>query len=505
MSVDEIAAAALDIDVLLGRVRLANYIDGDWSESAGDQLREAVDPSTGRVITRFRLSSDAQVQAAIAAARRAFDGEAWRAWGPARRATVLREFADRIEAESEALTALMVCDIGMPVAGAVSGQITPALDCLRWFADAAERGPLGGYERPLSPWPGPGGLSSSVIASKPVGVVAALTAYNYPPLLLARKLGGAIAAGCTTVVLPSSQAQLVASFLLGILCDLGLPPGVVNVVIGEEGAGRALSTDPRVDMVTFTGSEAVGAAILAQGATTITKTVLELGGKSPNIVLPDADLGRIMPGTIGRLCGLAGQACGANTRIFVPRDRYGEFVDVARSEIARIRVGNPNDSATDVGPLISAAHRDRVAGIVRRAVEGGAAVLADSPASTGSPEGFYFTPVLIGEIDHGAELAQQEIFGPVGAVLAYDTVDEAVALANDTRFGLNANIWGRTSTALTIARRLRSGTVTINGGGGMRQDAGWGGARSSGLGREGGEAGFQEFFEEQHVQWLVDG
>ncbi len=253
-------------------------------------------------------------------------------------------------------------------------------------------------------------------------------------------------------------------------------------------------------MVTFTGSNTVGAQVARQAAGTAKRLVLELGGKSPNILLPGTDVASVVAPSALRFLRNAGQGCGATTRTFVPRADYERYVEAMRAFFATVPVGDPWRAETVVGPLISAAHRDRVEGYVARATAAGAVV----EAGGGRPardRGYFLNPTLVGNVDNRAEISRDELFGPVGVVIPYDEVSEAVAMANDSRYGLNANVWGPTPQAIEVARRIRSGTVTINGGGGLRPDAPFGGYRQSGVGREAGEAGFLEFFEVKHLQW----
>lgn len=253
-------------------------------------------------------------------------------------------------------------------------------------------------------------------------------------------------------------------------------------------------------MVTFTGSNAVGASVMRQAAGNFKRLVLELGGKSPNLVLPGADVEAAAAPSALRFLRNAGQACGATTRTFVSRADYDRYVTATQAVFDSVHVGDPWDECTVVGPLISAEHRARVEGYVERALAGGGVV----EAGGGRPplaHGYFMSPALVGCVANGSEIARDELFGPVGVVIAYDDVDAAVAMANDSRYGLNANVWGPPSQALRVARRIRSGTVTVNGGGGLRPDAPFGGYRESGIGRQAGEEGFLEFFEIKQLQW----
>jgi aldehyde dehydrogenase (NAD+)/betaine-aldehyde dehydrogenase len=376
-------------------------------------------------------------------------------------------------------------------------QVDPMLEHLAWYADAAARGPRGGYEQGL---PLRGDMSASVLVREPIGVVAALTPYNAPLVTAAWKVGGALAAGCPAILLPSPRATLTSLLWARLVCEADLPPGAFSFLVGGEDVGRALTESAGVDMITFTGSNTVGREVMRQAAGTFKRVVLELGGKSPNLILPDTDLQAVAGPSALRFVRNAGQTCGATTRTFVPRSQYDEFLQATRHFLASVRVGDPWDPETVVGPLISAEHRERVEGYVERAVAAGAVI----EAGGGRPEldhGHFLNPAVIGGLTNDAEICCDELFGPVGVVIPYDDVDSAVAMANDSRYGLNANIWGPPRTALAVGRRIRAGTVTVNGGnGGLRPDVPFGGYRHSGIGREAGEEGFLEFFEVKQLQ-----
>jgi aldehyde dehydrogenase (NAD+) len=475
------------------------FLDGTWTAGDGDPFT-SVEPGTGAELARWRLATVDQADAAVAAARRSFDEGVWRRRPPAERAAVLRRIADLLEREHEALAQLVTAEVGSPITLARTLQTaTPAVN-FRWAADAAERGPRGGYAERLPASTGPL-AAESVLLREPIGVVTAITPYNYPVNMISWKVAPALAAGCSVVLLPSPRGALCSVAFVRLAEEAGLPPGVLNLVPGDPRVGERLCSHPDVDMVTFTGSNAVGAAVMTAAAPTNKKLVLELGGKSPTVVLPGAELDRAVPASILRFCRNAGQGCGATTRILVHRDDAPAFLDRARAFVEQLPVGDPYDERTEVGPLISAEHRERVEGYVTRALDKGATVLAGGGRSEG--EGFFLNPLLLGEVHPDDEIAQDELFAPVAVVFVYDTVDEAVAIANNTRYGLNAVVWGDPDDAREVAGRLRTGTVAINGGGGSRPDVPWVGARQSGIGSEMGEDGFAEFFTVKHLQWPV--
>ncbi len=484
------------------------FIDGHWERGAGAESTK-LNPTTGQTLGSFSSAGEEQVGRAVAAARRAHEEGSWSGVDPATRSAKLFTLAKLIEDNSELLKEVVVADVGSPVSLAQSLQLEGALFNINWFAGAAARGPDGWYERGMTvdePTGGthPGLASTGMLVREPIGVVAAITAYNFPFTLAIWKLGGALAAGCTVVLQPSPRATLSTIALWRLIEQLELPPGVVNLVLGDAAVGRQLTCNPLVDMVSFTGSEEVGSQVMAQAAATIKKVVLELGGKSANILLPGTDVKAAIGPSMMRLVTNAGQRCGATSRIFVHQDDYDAFTDAARNYMPEVVVGDPRDPATHVGPLIDERHRQFVEGHIARAIDAGATVVAgggDPPSELSG--GFFVAPVLLGGLDNSSEFCQEEQFGPVGAVLPYADVDQAVALANQSRYGLNANVFGPTPDAIRVARRIRAGNVTVNGGGRIRPDAPWGGYGHSGIGREAGDEGFREFFEIKHVQWPI--
>jgi aldehyde dehydrogenase (NAD+) len=405
-----------------------------------------------------------------------------------------------MEVHRDELVDLVVAEVGSPLALARSLQVDQPIKNFQWIADAAERGPMGGYVQRLAALAG-GAPSESELRREPIGVVAAIVPFNYPINLVSWKVGPALAAGCTVVLLPSPQGALCALALTRLFDEAGFPPGVFNLVLGGVEISRALVAHPDVDLVSFTGSSATGAAVMALAASTTKKVILELGGKSPSVILPSADLARATGQTILRFARNSGQGCGSTTRIFVHADQYDDFVAEAVSFLeTSVPVGDPRDEATVVGPLISAAHLERVEGFLRRAVDaGGHFIYGGSRVS--SERGAFLTPTLVGGLDNDAELCEEELFAPVGAVMTFRSVDEAIRLANASHFALNAAVWGDHDEAMEVALRIDSGTVAINGGGGARSDVPWGGGKRSGRGAEMGEDGFREFFSVKHVQW----
>jgi aldehyde dehydrogenase (NAD+)/betaine-aldehyde dehydrogenase len=471
-------------------------IDGRAVEGTGPEI-EVWNPATGRVLGTVRGASPEQTEEALAAARRAFDQGPWPRMTGAERSRAMHRIADEMERRRDELTAAIVSEVGTPISTAEPLQIDTPLRVLRWNADAAakDRREHLGPDFEILP-------SVSYVDYRPVGVVGAIAAYNYPLHLILLKIGGALAAGCTVVATPSPRTPF-ATLLLGeIIRAADLPPGVVNVVVGDVEVSRTLTTHPSVDKVSFTGSDEVGAKVMAQASASLKDVVLELGGKSPTIILPGTDLSGLVAPIHMRYSRNAGQGCASPTRLLVHRAQLDEFLTRSTEMWPTMKVGDPWERDTLVGPLIRAEHRDRVAGFVGSVPDAGGTVVAGGE-SLDIDGGWYFTPTLVHGVDSSARIAQEEIFGPVSVLFAYDDVDEAVHLANDTRYGLAGYVFGPLQECLPVASRLRAGIVQINGGGSMRPDAPYGGFGASGIGRELGEAGIREYLEPQHVQFAM--
>lgn len=471
-------------------------IDGRPVTGDGPEI-EVWNPATGRVLGSVRGASPAQTEQALAAARRAFDEGPWPRMSGAERSQAMHRIADELARRRDELVAAIVAEVGTPISTAEPLQFDTPLRILRWNADAAakDRREQLGPDFEMLP-------SVSYVDYRPVGVVGAIAAYNYPLHLILLKIGGALAAGCTVVATPSPRTPF-ATLLLGeIIRAAGLPPGVVNIVVGDVEVSRTLTTHPYVDKVSFTGSDEVGRRVMAQASESLKDVVLELGGKSPTIILPGTDISGLVAPIHMRYSRNAGQGCASPTRLFVHRDQIDEFLTRSTEMWPTMKVGDPWARDTLVGPLIRPEHRDRVAGFVESVpAAGGTVVAGGEPLDIDG--GWYFTPTLVHGVDSAARVAQEEIFGPVSVLFAYDDVDEAVRLANDTRYGLAGYVFGPLPDCLRIAPRLKAGIVQINGGGSMRPDAPYGGFKSSGIGREIGEAGIREYLEPQHVQFAM--
>ena len=469
-------------------------IGGDQVDPEGERW-DVHNPATEEVIATVGGASSDQVDAAVLAAREAFP--AWAALSGEERSRHIHRLADVLEAAADRLLPSIVNEVGTPVALAEYLQVRMAVEeHLRWAAEAAKTDRtehLGGFDKPVP--------TMSDVVYQPVGVVAAITGYNYPLNLAIFKFGAALAAGCTIVLFPSPRTPLTTLFLGELIRDAGLPPGVMNVVVGGPDVGVRLTSHPGVDRVSFTGSDGVGSKIMAQASEHLTGVTLELGGKSPSIVMPDVDISKIAVEMHLRWSRNGGQGCAALARLLIHESRYDEFLEAGATAFDQMVVGDPWDRATNIGPMIRPDHLARVQGFIDGSVADGGTKLLEVTAPL--PEkGWFVNPVLLGDLPPDARAVREEIFGPVAVVLPFKDEDDAIRLANDTAYGLAANVWCDDPVqARRMAERIRAGTVWINGGGAMRPDAPFGGFGRSGIGRELGEWGVREYLEVKHIQW----
>jgi acyl-CoA reductase-like NAD-dependent aldehyde dehydrogenase len=476
-------------------------IDGDWVDG-GDGGYEIVNPATEAVVGVAPEASVQQAQDAARAARDAF--ETWSRTTPEHRAELLKAAADRVREKVEDLVPLVISETGCTATVGRSMQVPVAASRFdRYAAGALEPAviPLPPQEMPSTPL-APGGLMGALARRAPVGVVACITPYNFPIVNMAGKIGPALAMGNTVVVRPAPQDPLAVIDLVGILDEVGFPPGVVNVVTGSSPAtGEALVESRDVDMISFTGSTAVGLRIAEAGGRTMKRLLLELGGKGACLVLDDADLDKAVTGVGSVWMFHSGQICTAPTRAIVHRSRYEEFVERLAKMAAVLPVGDPLDSKTVVGPLISGAHRARVEGYVKSGADEGADVVAGGGRPSHLERGFYVEPTLLAGVSSDMRVAREEIFGPVVVAETFDDDEEAIHLANDSDFGLYDYVFsGDSARGLRVARRLRAGNVGINTIQ-RNHETPFGGTKLSGVGRDGGSFGLHAYSELQSIVW----
>jgi aldehyde dehydrogenase (NAD+) len=418
------------------------------------------------------------VDAAVRAARAALP--AWASLPPAERARCLSELAARLEAASD-MPELVTTENGSPITRSRASNHLVPVRTYRYSADLA----AGLVDDEVRDWHG----QQTIVHSRPVGVVAAIVPWNAPQVLISNKLGPALAAGNTVVLKPSPETSLDAIRLSELIADSGFPPGVVNIVTGGRGTGEALVSHPGVDLVSFTGSTAAGRSIAAQCGQLLRPVILELGGKSAAVILDDADLEVFRAQLITTCVPNTGQVCYSSTRLLAPRSRYDEVIEATRDVLATAKQGDPSDPATAFGPLVTAAQRARVEGYIASGVSDGARLVLGGGRPAGLPTGYYVEPTLFVDVDNGLRIAQEEIFGPVLAIMPYDSEDEAVRIANDSVYGLSGSVFtSDISRGTEVARRIDSGAVNING---YRAapNAPVGGHKASGLGQEGGPEG----------------
>ncbi len=469
------------------------YIDGTYVET--EEGLASINPATGRTLAMAPLATGREVDAAVEAAGRAF--ETWRSVPPTQRARLLWGLADRLEANKEEFATIEVLDNGKPMWEAEAVDVALTIELFRYYAGWTTK--LTGDVLPNSI---PGMLTLG--KREPVGVVAAITPWNFPLLEVAYKLGPALAAGCTVVVKPSELAPLSTLRLMDLIDEVGFPPGVVNVVIGGPDVGEALVRHPGVSKIAFTGQTATGKEIMRASVDGLKRVTLELGGKSPNIVFADANLEAAASGAFGGAFFNQGQACVAGSRLFVEKPVADELVRHLSEQANQLRLGHGLDPQTQMGPLISAPHRRRVLGYVASATEEGAEVAAGgSEASVeGLEEGFFLQPTVIAGVRNDMRVAQEEIFGPVLSVIAWEDEDELRRLANGVDFGLAAGIWSSdTSKALRLADDLQAGTVWINTYGMFDVAVPFGGRKHSGFGRELGAEALEPYLQSKSI-WV---
>ncbi|MGV0577619.1 aldehyde dehydrogenase family protein [Mycolicibacterium elephantis] len=469
------------------------FIDGGWV--APDSGRyEVTDPATETVIATAPDAGTAQVEQAIAAARTAFDSGPWATAAPEERARCLQQLSDALLARGDEIYALAQTEWGCTANERLIHVDGPAF----MVGHAAELA-LEPAEAPMDAW---GAAGTTLLRYEPLGVVAAVTPWNFPHTLNVMKLGAVLAAGNTLVLKPSPLTPLAGLALARIILeDTDIPPGVVNVVTPTGlDASRMLTLDPRVDMVSFTGSSSVGRDVMAGAATTMKRILLECGGKSACVLLDDVEItDELLERLLFEGCTLhAGQACILNSRLVVPDALHDEVVDRLAEFARAVTVGNPTDDGVTMGPLISRQHLERVEGFVRRAESDGSKVVTGGVRHENPSGGFYFEPTILTDTSADSYIAQEEVFGPVLTVLRYRGDDEAVAIANDSAYGLGGAVWGTdVDRALGVARRIRTGQVSINGT--IPGDAPFGGFKQSGIGREGGVMGLRAYMEPKAI------
>ncbi|WBU61730.1 aldehyde dehydrogenase family protein [Paracoccus albus] len=475
-----------------------HLINGDWQDSADGATFDRVSPSHGVTVSTSAKGGKAETEAAIAAARAAFDDGAWRESPGKDRAALLNKVADLIDRERERIAVLEVLESGKPIAQA-RGEIEGAADLWRYAASLA-RMVHGESHNNLGP------DMLGVVLKEPIGVAGIITPWNFPFLIVSQKLPFALAAGCTAVIKPSEMTPSTTVILGELLIEAGIPAGVVNIVLGYgDPVGALISTDPRVDMVSFTGSTAVGKKIVESAAGTLKKVSLELGGKNPQVIFPDADLDAAADAIVFGVYFNMGECCNSGSRIIVHQDVADGLLAKVTSLSEKVPFGDPMDERTQVGAIISDAHQQKIDSYVQEAKRAGAKVLMGGEAlNVEGLDGRFYGPTVVADVTPDMAIAKEEVFGPVLSVLTFSDEDEAIALANNAAYGLSAGVWSRDiHTCLNFSRKVQAGTVWTNTWMDGFAEMPFGGVKESGQGRELGRYGLEEYLEVKTIQLRV--
>jgi aldehyde dehydrogenase (NAD+) len=467
------------------------FIGGKWVEPSTSEVIEVHSPATGELVGKVPAAAPGDVDAACAAARKAFDEGPWPTMSPQERAAVLGAAVKLMEERADELKFLLGAETGQPAMIVDMMQYGAAMAAFNYFAAAADKFTWQDIRDGI--------YGQTLVLREPIGVVGAITAWNVPFFLAANKLGPALLAGCTVVLKPAAETPLSVFAMAEMFAEAGLPEGVLSVVPGGPDTGRALTANPEIDKYTFTGSSAVGKEIGKLAAEKLKPCTLELGGKSAAIILEDADLDSTLPMLAFSGVMNSGQACVAQTRILAPRSRYDEVVEKVAGAVAAMPVGLPDDPGATIGPLISEKQRERVEGYIKKGVEEGARLVTGGGRPEGLDSGWFVQPTVFADVDNSMTIAQEEIFGPVLAIIPYDTEEDAIRIANDSVYGLAGSVFTTNyPRAMQIASKIRTGTYAVNM---YAFDPGapFGGYKNSGIGRENGPEGIEQYVEHKSV------
>ena len=472
----------------------SNFIGGKWVETSGETI-ESRNPATGELVSRATRSNPEDVAHAVEEARKAFDSGAWDSKRPAERAKVLRDLAELIRRASESLSTLLTLETGKPLSDS-NGELLNAANVLEYYASAARHivGRIPRY----------GGTDISLVVQEPVGVCGLIVPWNSPISLLSWKLGPALAAGCTVVIKPAGYTSGITMEFVKLISGIEeLPPGVVNAITGPgDTIGSELVKNPGVDKVSFTGSTETGRRIMEMAASNLKRVNLECGGKSADIVFDDANLEAALPGAMWSIFRSAGQSCNAGSRLLVQETIYDAFMRSFKEATERIRIGNGLDPSTEMGPVISESQLNRVLGYVKAGLDDGARITSGGNRLVDGDraKGFFVQPTIFEGVKRDMRIFQEEIFGPVLCVLRFKDEEDAVSIANDTRFGLAGDVWSRSLTRIMrVSRGIRTGTLWVNRHLNPGPEVPFGGYKQSGVGRETGMEGLSEFLQTKHI------
>lgn len=469
------------------------YINGEFVESVSGKTFETPNPATGETLATLYEAGPEDIDRAVKAARKAFDEGKWTKMSAASRSRLMYKLADLMEENKEALAQLETLDNGKPIRETANADIPLAIEHMRYYAGWATK--ITGQTIPVA------GPFFNYTRHEPVGVVGQIIPWNFPLLMAMWKLGAALATGCTIVLKPAEQTPLSALYLAELMAEAGFPPGVVNIVPGfGETAGQPLVDHPEVDKIAFTGSTEVGKMIMERASKTLKRVTLELGGKSPNIILPDADLTKAIPGALNGVMFNQGQVCSAGSRVFIQKKHFDNVVADMASHAKNIKQGFGLEQDTQMGPLVSAEQQNRVLNYIEKGISEGAELLAGGQKPR--EEGYFVEPTIFADVNDDMTIAKEEIFGPVIAALPYEDLDEVINRANSSEYGLAAGLWTRdVANAHYIANRLRAGTVWVNCYNAFDAASPFGGYKQSGLGREMGSYALDNYTEVKSV-WI---
>ncbi|OAV63053.1 aldehyde dehydrogenase [Enteractinococcus helveticum] len=483
-------------------LKYGNYIDGEWSQPGEKELIDIFNPTSEKLIAQVPEATIDDVNRAVYAAKRSYECGEWSMITPKERQAALMRMAEIMEQRKSELVEINIAECASPRWFAEQGQVNGAIAHLKSTIEAMDRFE---WEKP-SPIHFGNGIGQGQVVRESYGVAALISAYNFPLWLNITKLAPALAAGCSVVLKPASTTPLEGLILAEISEQAGIPQGVLNVITGGRTPTKALTTHPDVDIVSFTGSDTVGADIYQQAAASIKKVVLELGGKSPNIVLEDAEIDAVAEQVVTHTTIHAGQGCSLLTRTLVHRSRYDELVTKVAAGLEKIKIGDPSDPETQMGPLISREQLAKVEALIQVGLNEGAKLITGGKRPQGLNKGHFIEPTLFTTSDNRSRICQEEFFGPVNVIIPFDTEEEAIEMANDSIYGLSAAVNSADPIrAYNVARQLRTGAVVINGGGGHFPDISmpFGGYKASGIGREYGAAGIEEYLQTKSIGWAV--
>ena len=464
------------------------FIDGRWRNGGDGRTIAVTDPADGSTLTDFAVATEEDCLDAVAAAERALPG--WAATAPRERAEILRRAFDILTTEKDRLTEVIVAENGKAHADAAA-EAAYATEFFRWFSEEAVR-VAGDFRR------APAGDKEILVTHEPIGVALLITPWNFPAAMATRKLAPALAAGCTTILKPAGETPLTAAYVAEVLQRAGVPDGVVNLVLPKPTgpAVERMLAHPAVRKLSFTGSTEVGRVLLRAAADHVVTCSMELGGNAPFVVLPGADVEKAVEGAMVAKMRNGGAACTAANRLYVHSSVLEEFTTALAAAMERLRLGPGSDPENTLGALVSVEERDKVAALVEDAIGSGARLRT---GGTASEAGAFYSPTVLTGVEHGSPITRTEVFGPVAPVVAYDEVDQAISMANDTEHGLIAYVYGPLEAAMAAARRIEAGMVSINRGVASDPAAPFGGVKQSGIGREGGFDGIHEFLETKYI------